>query len=217
MSISLQNDIAFKVSTYCQVNNINSQSININNIHADNCDVTICANQNITSSINSSCTQNVNFANDIKNIIKDSILNHIRPGVTLDIKTTNDIESLTSCIVNSLNKQNIDISNIYVKCASTITYDIYGNKIISPGKLDMCHFDQTIVSNIVSECINNTNASFLSDQPSSMPSNTVPVPVPNTSEPETYNQTLYIAAVIFAIIIGLVFIGLAIWLITLSV
>jgi hypothetical protein len=168
------NNISINTKNTCEVNSSNYQTLNLSDITATDCIVNISdINQTMKSYINANCFQ----SNDFKDLLNSEIQNEIPKLISLGtidglseqdqannitnlkniVSNSTTINDVSTCMVNSLNSQAINLGGFNVTCPKTIvtTTDILGNTktVTTPGTLNISNIDQYITSDILSNCL----------------------------------------------------------------
>lgn len=152
------NGISLGISQFCQDNNINSQTISISNIRVDpSCTVNITGlNNSLTSFVNASCVNNVNFKDNLNNTI-------LSVASTSNLIVSDSfVNYLSTCINNNINAQNYNIDNMYYqKCPPTIITTTNSDGSVTtteiPGSINIGNIDNKISTTVTDNCLNNLN------------------------------------------------------------
>jgi hypothetical protein len=171
---SIVTDIIVSNEQKCIVDNKNIQNMSISNIRVDGCSLKIGADQTIELNSEVNCIQKLknsadmttDFATQLDANInskvdgglgKTSASNTTITNNLTIIKNNIDISSISTCITESLNQQNLEIKKIQVKCykwqtpqervveMGNIKQKIIQNQVIS------CMQDNTIVQDAASK------------------------------------------------------------------
>jgi hypothetical protein len=151
----------------CITESKNIQNLKIGNIASYGCTVRIGAEQTIELNSDVSCIQKLksdaDMSSDFASQLDSAIKTQVEGGMGLttsetsvisqsvaDIKTNVDISSISTCITDTLNQQNLQISGLKVMCAEWQT----------PAEriLDMSNVKQHIIQNQVVSCMQENTA-----------------------------------------------------------
>jgi hypothetical protein len=159
---SIVTDIIVSNEQKCIVDNKNIQNMSISNIRVDGCNLVIGANQTIELNSEVNCIQKLkntaDMTTDFATQLDANINSKVEGGLgktstsnttisknlTL-IKNNIDISSISTCITESLNQQNLEIKKIQVKC--------YKWQTPAERVVDMSNIKQKIIQNQVVTCM----------------------------------------------------------------
>jgi hypothetical protein len=159
---SIVTDIVVSNEQKCIVDNKNIQNMSISNIRVDGCSLKIGADQTIELNSEVNCiqklTNNADMSTDFATQLDADINSKVEGGlgqtsadnrtITKNltiIKNNVDISSISTCITESLNQQNLEIKKIQVKC--------YSWQTPSERLVDMGNIKQKIIQNQVVSCM----------------------------------------------------------------
>jgi hypothetical protein len=156
------------ITNACSTNSTNVQSVTIANVHATGCNLNITGiNQSINVTLNASCGQTATFQDSVKTAFGASVSDMITQlrdvatmkGLNIDsqlneltnINTQDTLNALSSCIVQNLNSQQVDIHDINVICTPTVT-TMGPLTFATPQTLNIGDINQYISASVVSSC-----------------------------------------------------------------